>query len=64
MALFALRKRQSSNAHAQQSTGATRRLFGQTLRLRPYVLCANSEGSGETAWCEVSPEPSLFAPMR
>ena len=35
--------------HAQQSTGATRLIFGQTLRLLPYFMCANSEGSGETA---------------
>ena len=31
--------------------------FGQTVRLLPYFLCANSEGSGETA----HPEPSLVA---
>ena len=24
-------------------------IFGRTLRLLPYVICANSEGSGETA---------------
>ena len=39
---------QSSNTHAQQSTGATRLIFGQTLRLLPYFRCANSEGSGES----------------
>ena len=32
----------------------------------PYIVCANSKGSGETAWslrrslCSASPEPSLF----
>ena len=41
--------RPSSNTHAQQSTGATRLIFGQTLYLLPYFMCANSEGSGETA---------------
>ena len=35
--------------HAQQSTGTTRLIFGQTLCLIPYFMCANSEGSGETA---------------
>ena len=35
--------------HAQQSSGATRLIFGQTLHLLPYFMCANSEGSGETA---------------
>ena len=34
--------------HVQQSTGATRLIFGQTLRLLPYFMCANSEGSGES----------------
>ena len=29
---------------------ATRLIFGQALRLLPYFMCANSEGSGETAW--------------
>ena len=24
-------------------------MFGQTLPLLPYLMCANSEGSGETA---------------
>ena len=38
----------SSNAHAQPSNGARCLIFGQTLRLLPYFMCANSEGSGET----------------
>ena len=44
-------KTHSSNAHAQPSSGATCRslIFGRTLRLLPYFMCANSEGSGETA---------------
>ena len=29
--------------------GATRLIFGQTLRLLPYIMCVNSEDSGETA---------------
>ena len=28
--------------------GATHLIFGQTLRLLPYVMCVNSEDSGET----------------
>ena len=36
--------------HVQQSTEATRLMFCQTLRLLPYFMCANSEGSGATAW--------------
>ena len=39
----------SSNAHAQPSSGARCLSFGRTLRLLPYFMCANSEGSGETA---------------
>ena len=49
MALIALGKLLSSNTHAQQSSGATRLIFGQTLHLLPYFMCVNSEGSGETA---------------
>ena len=39
----------SSNAHEQPSSGARCLIFGRTLRLLPYFMCANSEGSGETA---------------
>ena len=39
----------SSNAHAQPSSGARSLIFGRTLRLLPYFMCANSKGSGETA---------------
>ena len=35
--------------HAQPSNAATRLIFGQILRLLIYFMCANSEGSGETA---------------
>ena len=37
------------NTHAQQSTGALHLIFGRILRLLLYFMCANSEGSGETA---------------
>ena len=47
-------KSHSSNAHAQPSSGARCLIFGRTLRLLPYFMCANSKGSGETA-------PSLVA---
>ena len=39
----------SSNAHAQPSSVARCLNIGRTLRLFPYFMCANSEGSGETA---------------
>ena len=39
----------ASNAHAQPSSGARCLIFGWTLRLLPYFMFANSEGSGETA---------------
>ena len=45
-----------SNAHVQSSGVARCLIFGWTLRLLPYFMCANSEGSGETV-----PEPLLFA---
>ena len=34
----------------QPSSGATCLIYVRTLRLLPYSMCANSEGSGETAW--------------
>ena len=51
MTLFVLRKLILKNTHAQPSSGATVLclIFRQTLRLLPYFMCANSEGSGETA---------------
>ena len=42
-------KTQSSNVHAQPSSGARYLIFGRTLRLLPYFICAQREGSGETA---------------
>ena len=38
----------SSNPHVQPSSGARCLIFGQTLRLLPYFVCVNSEGSGKT----------------
>ena len=49
MVNFVLHKLNSSNTHAQPSSGARCLIFGRTLRLLPYFMCANSEGSGETA---------------
>ena len=49
MALFVLRKLIFQNAHAQPPSGARCLIFGRTLRLLPYFMCANSDGSGETA---------------
>ena len=42
------------NAHAQPSSGARCLIFGWTLRLLPYFMYANSEGSGETAQAHTS----------
>ena len=47
-----------SNSHPQPSSGARRPICDWTLRLLPYFMCANSEGSGETVQM---PEPSLVA---
>ena len=51
MVLIVLRKLifSISNMHAQPSNGARCLIFGQTCRLFPYFMCANSEGSAETA---------------
>ena len=49
MSLFVLRKLNLLNAHAQPSSVARYLIVGRTLRLLPYFMCANSEGSGETA---------------
>ena len=38
-----------TNKHAQSSNGAKCLIFGRPFRLLPYFMCANSEGSGETA---------------
>ena len=39
----------SSNMHAQPSSGAWCLNFGRTLRLLPYFMCANSNGSQDCA---------------
>ena len=39
----------SSNTHEQPSNGVRCLIFGRTLRQLPYFMCANSEGSVETA---------------
>ena len=36
-------------------------IFGRTLRLLPYFMCANSQGSGKTAQMRRLPEPWLVA---
>ena len=46
--------------HAQQSRGARCLIFGWTLHLLPYYMCANNEGSGI---CAGSPEPWLVPHM-
>ena len=46
---FLSSKIRSSNTHAQPSNRARCLIFGLTLRLLPYFMCANREGSGETA---------------
>ena len=48
LALFVLRKLILQSQHAQPYSGACCLNFGQTLRLLPYFMYVNSEGSGET----------------
>ena len=36
------------NMHAQLSSGAKCLIFSCSLRLLPYFMCVNSEGSGKT----------------
>ena len=50
-----------SNAHAQPYSRDKCLIFGWTLCLLPYFICANSEGSGETALCTALPESLLDA---
>ena len=40
----------SLNVHAQPCSGAICLIFGWTLCVLPSFICANSEGSGKTAW--------------
>ena len=54
MALFVLRK-------LILQTRARRLIVCRTRHILPYFMCANSEGSGETAGCTGSPKPSLAA---
>ena len=49
MILSILRKLNSSNMHAQPSSGDRCLIFGWTFHLLSYFMCVNSEGSGETA---------------
>ena len=49
MALFVLRKLILQTHMRSHPVGLDVWLFGQTHRLLPYFVCANSEGSGETA---------------
>ena len=49
MALIALRKLNLQTRMRSNPMGLHVCFFGQTLRLLPYFVCANSEGSGETA---------------
>ena len=48
MALFVLHKLILQTAHAQPPSGARCLIFGRARCLLPYLMCANSEGSGET----------------
>ena len=47
---FRLPKTHSSNAHVQLSSETRGLIFSWTLRLLPYFMYANSQGSGGTAW--------------
>ena len=49
MVLFVLRKLILQTRMRSHPVVARCSIFGRTLRLLPYFLCANSEGSGETA---------------
>ena len=49
MVLFVLRKRILQTRMRSHPVGARYLIVGRTLRLLPYFICANSEGSGETA---------------
>ena len=55
----------SVSSYKQPSSEASCLIFGQTLCLFPFFICANGKGSGETGQrlhgCAGSPEPSLVA---
>ena len=50
MVLFVLRKLILQTRMHRHPVGLENWFFGRTLRLLPYFMCANSEGSGEIAW--------------
>ena len=52
---------QSSNAHAQPSSGAKCLIFGRTLRLLPYLSVRTAKALARLRRCAGSPEPSLVA---
>ena len=56
MVLFVLCKLVLQTSMRSHPVGLDVWIFGQTLRLLPYFMCANSEGG-----CADSPEPSLVA---
>ena len=49
MALFVLRKLILQMRMRSHPVGLDVWLFGQTIRQLPYLMCVNSEGSGESA---------------
>ena len=49
MVLFVLCKLSLQTRMRSHPFGVRCQIFGRTQRLPPYFLCANSEGSGETA---------------
>ena len=60
MALFVLRKLILQTRMRSHPMGARCLVFGRTLRLLPYFMCAKSEGSGDSTRLILS-EPSLVA---
>ena len=65
MSLFVLRKLILQTRMRSHPVGLDVLSFGRTLRLLPYFMCVNCEGSGEIARMRrdpcSSPEPSLVA---
>ena len=49
MVLFVLRKLILQTRMRSHPVGLDVRFFGQTICVLPYFMCANSDGSGETA---------------
>ena len=50
MVLFVLRKFILQTRMRRHPVGARCQIFGRTLRLLRYLMCANSQCSGETVW--------------